>query len=298
MKLTVGVIGAGKLGSALCDALSNKKLLKWILARSKQSQQALQQFLNSNADIISSLDEISIIPDLIILAVSDSAINQVAVAISKKFKTLLSNKIIAHCSGVITKEALSSCEQYAAKTASIHPYQTFYYPSKNNFKGIMWGIETDEKEKKFFSRFVKLLGGKPYFFTQENIKLKALYHSSAVAASNFLTTTIEFSRLIADEAFLPLVDFLPPIIKTTINNNLHSLLTGDSGAMTGPIARGDLKTIKLHIDSLSKYHFLKKIYINFALTTTELAYHNRKIKKKDYNEIKSYLIEQITETLT
>lgn len=293
LKFSAGIIGAGKLGSALCDALSDLKLLKWILARSYMSQINIKHFINSEVKIISTLEEISSLPQIIIIAVSDSAIREVAQALGNRFKNNLKNKYIIHCSGVLSSDELGYCNEFGAKTASIHPYQTFYYPSRENFKDVMWGIEAAAEDRDYFTEFINLLGGNSYFFDEDNIQLKPLYHSSAVAASNFLTSAIELSKLLAIESKIPAYNFLPPIINTSIKNNLRSLNIDDAGALTGPIARGDLNTIKLHIKSLQKFKYLEIPYIHFALATVELSYKLKVLKRNDYVKIKSYLQGQL-----
>ncbi len=79
---------------------------------------------------------------------------------------------------------------------------------------------------------------------------KILYHVAGVFAANYLTAIVEFALSIMDDlgespeeayqAFLPLM--------VGALENIEEF--GTAGALTGPIARGDVETIRAHVEQL------------------------------------------------
>jgi len=66
---------------------------------------------------------------------------------------------------------------------------------------------------------------------------------------------------------------IPPIVKTTLENNLHSLSDEKEMPMTGPFARGDFETIRLHLESLKKEPELLKIFCYLSLAANECSFN-------------------------
>jgi predicted short-subunit dehydrogenase-like oxidoreductase (DUF2520 family) len=283
-----GIIGAGRLGSVLAQALSKKMALKWIVLRSEKSRISVSKIIKTDVEIFSSIKKNLSLPDIIILTVGDSKIEQVAVQLANKFGKELRGKYVIHCSGVLPVSVLDSCRKAGAKTACCHPYQTFYESSPETLIDISWGVETRDTYY-ILENFVKALGGKPLKLSYKDRAEKALYHISAVFASNFLSTVVTGAELIASKAELPWKNFLPRIINTTIENNLK---VSDKVLfpLTGPIVRGDVETLRLHINSLSKYPSLLNIYCYLSLATLETAKLNKLLTKQKFGEIKDFLV--------
>jgi len=106
---------------------------------------------------------------------------------------------------------------------------------------------------------------------------KALYHAAACFASNYLVSLINVVESIyqaiginekdAKKAFLPLV-FLP-LVYGSLKNIEKS---GSIASLTGPIARGDLGTIKKHIMAIhKKMPQYASLYSSLGLITVKVA---------------------------
>lgn len=282
--MTVGIIGYGKLGSALALVLAERGELVWVLRRDKK---LLPANLSEKINFIYSFSDV--LPDIFILVVPDGAISDVAFVLSQKFGNLLSGKFIIHCSGSLGKNILDTCKQLGAHTLALHPYQTFGVPAKENFVGIAWGIEADDEDKYFVQEFVQTLGGIPVFLTSEILSKRSLYHASASIASNVLTAVAavaeEFVRVSGIEPNI----FLPAIMRTTLENSLTAISHGNSPPLTGPIARGDVQTIALHLEALKNLPDLLAMYVPFAKVTADIAAHRGIISPDKYREILSLL---------
>jgi len=282
--LSVGIIGYGKLGTALAHAFVKLNSLKWIIEKDKTK---LQKCNIKNIQKDTSLDAINIFVDYIFIVVNDSNIRTIAKQLAEKFNHNLKNTTIIHCSGTFGLDILSSCKPFAKNLASIHPYQTFYNPDKKLFK-CAW---TYNALKNFteIENLIKSLGGIPFHLNDID---KTLYHLSAVIASNITTLLLSSSKKILSKLNLPPDKFITPIIKTTINNNIKSLQNQKEIPLTGPLARADLKTITKQLKNLSVYPELLKEYKLLLLFAIEHLKNNNNINESHYQEL-SQLLNQI-----
>ena len=275
-KSSIGIIGRGKLGSALHQALRSSFPIDFVV--DKHSNDSL---------IMKSIDKIKTLPDIVILTVQDSNIANLAEDLASREDLDFEKTLFIHCSGLLDKDVLSPLKEKGAQLAAAHPFQTFYFGSRDPFKGIAWGIDADE-EMPQTNEMIEFLEGKYFYFDQDK-KKKDLYHLSAVVASNFMTPIISLSKIIADAAGIPVKDFLAPIIKTTIENNLESEI--GEFPLTGPIARGDKATLKLHLKSLDFDPHFKKAYSHFALATLELSHKKGILDEKILCELRDILLD-------
>lgn len=268
-----GVIGGGKLGLNLTIELLKMGRLDWILAHTKRTYDRVLGRIINRFLIRSSIQDIDKFPDMIIICTPDSEIKKVSDDLARIHGKSLKGKYIIHCSGVLKREILSACEKAGAVTAAIHPFQTFYFEEPGILSDIRWGVEASDEDYDLFASFVDLLFGFPVRLSEESIREKALYHAVATAASNYMTTIIQLANQIADSANIDSNEFLPPIAKTTLGNNLRGLSDSKMIPLTGPIARADIETIRLHIDALKQYPNILKPYCYMGLATVEMA-HN------------------------
>ena len=118
-------------------------------------------------------------------------------------------------------------------------------------------------------QMVKDLGG---ILLEITAQKKALYHAAAVAASNYLVTLIHLALELNEAAGLPgHISFkaLLPLIRGTLSNIGAK---GIPGALTGPIARGDVATVSAHLQAIEKdAPELLLLYRSLGLYTVELA---------------------------
>ncbi|MDF1703020.1 MAG: DUF2520 domain-containing protein, partial [Planctomycetota bacterium] len=115
---------------------------------------------------------------------------------------------------------------------------------------------------------------------------KALYHAGAAAASNFLVTLIDYAVTLFFQAGVPrdaALAALLPLIKGTVAN-LESV--GLPDALTGPIARGDLGTVKRHLRALEKMPGdMARLYRLMARKTISLGVAKGSLEKEDARKL-------------
>jgi predicted short-subunit dehydrogenase-like oxidoreductase (DUF2520 family) len=281
-----GIVGAGKLGSILAGIFEQNENLLWIMDKNEAACIALKKKLNDENLVISSFDEADIVPDIVFIAVNDDDIESADAELTQIFGAKLRNKSVVHFSGSQSRSVLSNSSSAGAKTAAMHPFQTFFKPSNRLFDKISWGIDAGDAERSLLTGIVSILGGKPVFLSDAAIAHKELYHMSAVISSNYLISLLALSADFAGKAGVSPIDFLPGIIETTVNNFIDSLKNGQPLALTGPVARGEIALIKKHLGALDSEPALQRHYARLGLMTSGVALDHGLIDRDRYQLLK------------
>lgn len=283
------VIGAGRLGSSLASYFEGCNMLQWVLARSDNSVQKIKNIIPRNR-IIRQIDELIELPEIILIAVSDSNINLLDSQLSR---LNIKGKVIAHCSGQKRTDELKECTKNGAYTASSHPYQTFYYNNPDALKNAAWGLEGDDRAISILSELIQDSGGKPFILSDQTKNKKALYHLSAVLASNATMAAYDYAHNLAKRSSIEAKEFLPPIINQTNKNFVTALEKGENLPISGPIARADMETIINHTLELKEYKSELIQYCLIGLFTAERALDSGIISKDFYKQVSEFFLKEL-----
>ena len=163
---------------------------------------------------------------------------------------LKENAVVLHCSGSLPSTILISGERSDIHTGSFHPLQSFasIKTDRNPFRDIIAAVEGDETAIGIAREIAKDLGA---VCLEIKTEAKALYHASAVVASNYLVSLMDLSfRLMAAAGITgsDAVRVLYPLVKGTLAN-IEKI--GIPGALTGPISRGDVETVADHLNRMA-----------------------------------------------
>jgi len=283
---TFGIIGYGKLGSAIAMKLSELNLSYWICSERplKQGNDAVIKY--------KTISEISDIPDVIFITKADAFIEEAAENLAETAGEALSDKIIIHCSGINSPKLLKSCADVGAVTAAAHPYQTFFRYSDEVFKDIPWTVDTNGQYRRVES-IIRMFGGRAFDLSKNPDFNKVLYHASAVMASNYMHTITSLAADAAKSSGIEPNDFLPKILKTTLKNIITSMNSNEDLSLTGPIVRADNKTLIKHIDEMKEFPDICKEYCRIGLSTLETAYKRKLVKSDHYISMKKIFEENI-----
>ena len=209
----VGVVGAGRLGTALVGALREASV---------------------GVEGPAGRGEVPTGCAAIVLCVPDGEIEAAAAAIAG------AAPLVGHTSGATPLNALAPA---GAAAFGLHPLQTFTADSSGlrAFAGAGCAIAGSTAEALAFAAgLARVLGMTPFEIDDEG---RAAYHAAASMASNFLVTLQAAAERIAAGAGLEPDEarqLLVPLLRRTVDN-LAAL--GPSEALTGPIARGDEATV-------------------------------------------------------
>lgn len=246
--ISVAIIGAGRVGTALAMALNRKGLaISAVVSRSKNS--AAECASRVNCPIYS--DQLASLPEetrAIFVTTPDASLASVASRLSESTLNF-EGKFVAHTSGLCTSAVLESLQLKGALTASIHPMQTFAANKKDwqRFEGIFFGIEGQPKALEICKQFANFLSANYVTVTKD---LKPLYHAACVFTSNYLVALMSVPAMLFEKLNLSDHDSarcLQPLLEGAVDN-IKKL--GLVNALTGPIVRGDVETIKRHLEIL------------------------------------------------
>ena len=189
--------------------------------------------------------------DLVLLCVPDSAIEEVAGAIA-------AGPWLAHTSGATPLAALTP----HVKRFGLHPLQTIVHGRGPEQLDGAWAAVTGENDDAV-SRATWLageLGLKPFRIDEER---RALYHAGAAVASNYLVTLHRVASELVERAGAPSAALLP-LMQRVIANGFE---------LTGPIARGDWRTVEAHLDAIRHdVPELEALYLALARQTGSAAH--------------------------
>jgi len=119
---------------------------------------------------------------------------------------------------------------------------------------------------------------------------KVIYHASAVIACNYMVTVVKLATDLWQSFAVPphqATRALLPLLRGTLNN-IDTV--GIPQCLTGPIARGDIGTIKKHLDALQeKVPSLLPTYRELGLQTIPIALAKGKINQHQAQELRAVL---------
>jgi len=258
----VGIVGGGRVGGALARGLAPQ--VAWVVARSTERRHQLRQWLE-HIPLVGTLSDIATLPEVVILAVPDSALHDVALTLARRYERRLKDILVCHCSGVQTRSILAPVETFGALTGTAHPFTMIPEPDPTWLYGAVWGIEGEKAAMERIEQVVGVLGGTAYHLGDVSPERKALYHLTAVLASNVTTSAIAAAIASAEGAAVPADLFLPPILRATIENAINAIRRGGTIPRTGPLERGDMESIERHLLALASYPSLLQQYCAYLI---------------------------------
>ncbi len=248
------IIGAGKISYSLTEALINSGYkITSIISRKKESARKLAIKFGIKT-FSNKIDDFYAKDCLVFVCVPDNQIENAAIELSITNKSL-KNNLYVHLSGALDSSVLYPLRKKGAKTASFHIMQTFPSRKPVPIKGCFAAIETNDKEtEKFLFALAKKLLLKPFKLKTGE---KVFYHIAGVFVSNFMVGNFYTAGKIFDMKSFNFVRLMETITKATFDNIKND---GAEKALSGPVERGDIKTITAHINALKKISSKRKSY--------------------------------------
>lgn len=245
--LNIAIVGSGNLAWHLAPALENAgHSVKQVYSRNKKNAKKLIERLYA-AELNTDLDFSDAALDVILIAVSDDAIESIAQEI-----ILPNGAILAHTSGAQSLEKLGYAS--ADYTGVFYPLQTFSKVKAVTFEKIPVLIESEEKYTR--KQLQKLAAGISKSVYEVSGSQRAYLHVAAVFACNFTNHMLSISEQILKGQKLP-PQLLHPLISETINKSME---IGAKEAQTGPAYRGDMQTLEKHVEMLAQDERIAEIY--------------------------------------
>lgn len=282
IKLKIGIIGAGKVGVTLGKYFSMHGIqVNGFFSRTKKSADEAATYTGTAA--YQSIEELVMASDVLFVTTPDREIAK----IWQQLKSYdIHDCIICHFSGSLSSHVFSGIKETGAYGISVHPMYAFSdkFQAYRDFKTAYLTMEGDERAISVMKPVWEDLGH-PVMTIDAGDKVK--YHAAAVMASNEMLALIQTSiDLLVECGFKEqaAMAFLAPLIRKNMDTALEK---GCVQALTGPVERNDVGTVREHLKALSDG---KEIYRNLGIKTVELA--QMKNPSEDYRGMREVFEEK------
>lgn len=281
-KPSIAVVGPGNLATALSLALRRagyriSEVVSRDLPESKARARRLARKLSARtATHVSAQLE----AEVVWLCVTDDAIAPCARALARALdrKGNWKGKIALHSSGALTSDQLAPLRKRGASVAALHPMMTFVGGAGPYLKGVAFAVEGDRAAVAVARRIARDLGGHVFRIEKRN---KTLYHAFGSFSSPLMIATLAMAERVARAAGVPKASVrnaMLPITRRTFDNFLRG---GTAAAFSGPINRGDVRTVARHLRALRKVRGAREIYVALARSVLDtLPVKNRAALRK------------------
>ena len=261
-RLSVGIISAGRVGTALGVALERADhVVVACSAVSHASVQRAQRRLPDTA--VLPVHEVAGQAELLLLAVPDAELATVVTGLAAT-QAVRPGTIVAHTSGANGIAVLSPLTEQGCIPLAIHPAMTFTGADEDitRLPDTCFGITAaDDVGYAVAQALVLEIGGEPFRVRED---ARTLYHAALAHASNHIVTVVldavEALRsalwgqellgqeLVGDEPG----GIAERVIGLLARASLDNALQRGQAALTGPVARGDAGAVADHLRALAE----------------------------------------------
>lgn len=244
--MKIVIVGAGRIAWHLGKRLKSKGLpVAQIISRTPAKAETLGDILH--IPWASSPEALLPDADWIILAVRDDAILEVA----QSFAPYAENALVTHTSGGTAGVVLAP---FFKRYGVFYPLQSFSLEHTPVWSKIPFCVDAaSEEDVLYLKRIAKTIGNLVYRVNDEQ---RALLHVAAVFANNFANRCFAIAEKILDEKDLPF-ELLHPLMEETLAKALQD---SPVRMQTGPAIRGDVDTVRRHMNLLSENVEWREIY--------------------------------------
>jgi predicted short-subunit dehydrogenase-like oxidoreductase (DUF2520 family) len=244
-RLRIAVVGAGRVGSTLGAAL--RRVGHEIVAATAVSDTSLarvERFL-PGVDVMPA-DEAAAVADFVLLAVPDDALAGLVAGLART-GVWRGGQLAAHTSGAHGLGVLAPASDLGVLPLALHPVMTFAGRPEDldRIEGASFGVTAPPEARPVAESLVVEMGGEPVWVPDE---ARPLYHAALSIASNHLVTLVNDALSLLDGAGVAEPGRLTaPLLSASLDNALRLR----DGALTGPVARGDVETVAAHVRTLA-----------------------------------------------
>ena len=279
--MKVGFIGAGKVGFTLGKYFCMHGIeVTGYYSRNIQSAQDAANFTGTK--VFRSTFDLLDVSDVLFLTVPDMSIRSVY---EELCHTGIQNKIFCHCSGALTAhKAFPQIQELGAAGFSVHPLFAISdkYHAYGELADVFFALEGTADRLDWMKNWLMSSGLKINVISPA---AKIKYHCAAALASNYVLALVSLSRSLLEECGFSANDAELALKPLFWGNAQHIAEDGLQQALTGPVERGDLGTVKKHLDCLSAEQ--RQLYCLLAKELTKVA--QDKHPMRDYSAITEYL---------
>ncbi len=244
-RFSVGVVGAGRVGAVLAAKLRTAGHdIVAAAGESDASRDRIEALLPGvTVDKPSAVSRAS---DLLLLTVPDDMLGNV-VSVLAASGAIREGQYVVHTSGRHGLAVLAPAAAVGARVIALHPAMTFTGTAVDldRLSGCVFGLTAGDAEREVAEALVADLGGRVSWVPEE---MRTLYHAGLAHGANHLVTLVtEAMELLNAAGVDDSAATLRPLLTAALDNALEH---GDA-ALTGPIVRGDVNTVRAHLAEIA-----------------------------------------------
>jgi predicted short-subunit dehydrogenase-like oxidoreductase (DUF2520 family) len=228
VELTFSVAGPGKVGTSLAAWLESLGARRVGMA----GRQGMVDLATEGQD-------------LLLIAVSDPALPEVAAVLARRPQAA----VALHTSGCLDASVLAPLREAGSAVGSLHPLKAFPrpLPEPAEARGVFFAVDGDPAARELAHRLAAAWGGVSAEVAPES---RALYHFAATLAAGGAVTLLALAEDLARRLGLPEAA-VRGYLELCRGAVARAIETGDPAAvLTGPAARGDRETVTRHLEAL------------------------------------------------
>src|SRR5229473_989914 len=282
-KLRLGFVGAGRVGTGLATGFAHAAMdVVAIASRKIASAQKLAKRVPRAR--VCAAQEVADRVDLVFLTVPDDAIEAAASGIRWR-----PGSACVHCSGAAELDALRKAVADGALAGGFHPLHMFgdAGESPGALAGCAIALAGPDALVDRLVRLARVLDAKPLRLPEGG---RALYHAAANFSGAFVIALIQETIALWGKLGVPeaaALAALLPLLRGTVDN-VERL--GAAGGLGSAVARGDLGTLRRHLDALARNApDSLELYRILSLRTIPLALAKGTLKPETAKEITTLL---------
>jgi predicted short-subunit dehydrogenase-like oxidoreductase (DUF2520 family) len=226
--------------------------------------------------------EVAARADVLLLAVPDDALIRVAEELASVVRP---GQVVLHTSGRHGTDALASLARAGARPIAFHPAMTFTGTEVDLDRTCVFGLTAAPSDRALAEELVAELGGTPMWIDEAD---RTLYHAALAHGANHLVTLVSQAMdLLRQAGSADPGAVMRPLLTAALDN---SLAYGDA-ALTGPVARGDVTTIRAHADALGAEPDTRDTYLALARATSRRAESDGRLSPEAARRVRQVLTE-------
>ena len=241
----IGVVGAGRVGAVLAARLRGAGHEIVAVAGESDASRARAASLLPGVPVRKPT-AVARSCDLLLLTVPDDMLGNVAAMLAGAGAIRRGQQVV-HTSGRHGVAVLAPAAARGAEVLAVHPAMTFTGTDRDlpRLEGCTYGVTADGPATTALAeQLVADLGGRLVTVPEEK---RAVYHAGLAHGANHLVTLVtQAMGLLRESGAADPAATLRPLLTAALDNALRM---GDS-ALTGPIVRGDVETVRAHLEGI------------------------------------------------
>jgi len=266
--LRVGVIGAGRVGAVLAAVLRSRG--HDIVSVAGESDASLRRAADLLPGVpVAKPTAVARSCDVLLLTVPDDMLENVVTQLSAS-GAIRPGQYVVHTSGSHGLRVLRPAARVGAHPVAMHPAMTFTGTARDldRLRECVFGVTTRPDDRDWAQALVTELGADVMWVPEEQ---RSLYHAGLAHGANHLVTLVaQAMELLGAAGADDPAAILRPLLGAALDN---ALADGDA-ALTGPIVRGDVNTVRAHLaeigatapDTLPSYVALAQATLDRVVT--------------------------------